>query len=176
MTRLRYATAGIALPLLLACQTLVPPPSADPPAALAEEVLEPATAVIPDLTGTWSARLRSIYRGVGALGLGASEGADIDYLRLTIDIEIQDGRLFYGTFHSQAPGAEDAPPQEIFGAIRSNGETAIYVTAAGRGTMYFGSGEEIEVCGGRGDADVMLAFCSRMRRAASVETSSNENP
>ena len=111
MTRLRCATAGIALPLLLACQTLVPPPSADPPAALAEEVLEPATAVIPDLTGTWSARLRSIYRGVGALALGASEGADIDYLRLTIDIEIQDGRLFYGTFHSQAPGAEDAPPK-----------------------------------------------------------------
>ena len=161
MVRLSHVMAGIAFPVLLACQTQAP--ASVSPAALAPETLE---VVIPDLTGAWTARLRSIYRGVGALGLGSSEGADIDYLRLTVDIEIQDGHLFYGTIRSQAAGAEDAPAQEVFGAIRSDGKTAIYVTSTGRGTMYFNSDDEIEVCGGRGDAEVMLAFCSPLRRTA----------
>ena len=65
MVRLRRVMAGIAFPVLLACQTQAP--ASVPPAALAPETLE---VVIPDLTGAWSARLRSIYRGVGALGLG----------------------------------------------------------------------------------------------------------
>ena len=168
MTRLRSFSALIAFPFLLACQTPAAPTG--PPAALAEEELA-SDARIPDLTGTWTARLRSIYRGVGELpgGLGATEGADIDYLRLTVEIEVQDGRLFYGTIRSQAPGAEADEPDEVFGAIRSDGKTAVYVTAEGRGTMYFNSGEEIEVCGGRGSEEVMLAFCSALKREVSAD-------
>lgn len=124
---------------------------------------------IPDLTGVWTARLRSIYQGVGPLGLGVSEGADIDYLRLTINVEIQDKRVFYGTIWSVAPDGAEAPSQEIFGAIHSSGETAVYLTRAGRGMMYISSPDEIEVCGGRGDEQVMLAFCGPLHRADAAE-------
>lgn len=161
MTGYRNFSALIAFLSLLGCQT--PAATGEPPAALAEEDMQ-SEVTIPDLTGTWSARLRSIYRGVGLGGQGASEGADIDYLRFTIEISVQDGRLFYGTSRSQAQGTEADPPQEVFGAIRSDGKSAIYITSTGRGTIYFISAEEMEVCGGRGSEEVMLAFCSLLQR------------
>lgn len=179
MTRYSLFWILFALPLASACQTQSQAPiqsampavsmAADDPANEGTWVDDPSADAtgIPDLTGIWTARLRSIYRGVGPLGLGISEGADIDYLRLTIDIEIQDGRLFYGTIRSQTQGDETGQSNEIFGAIRSDGKRAIYITREGRGEMTFMSDDEIEVCGGRGDADVMLAFCSPLRRAGS---------
>ena len=164
--------------LAAACQTaqVAPVSEAGPPAQLAAgemategvDTFNDASG-IPDLTGVWTARLRSIYKGVGPLGLGTAEGAEIDYLRLTIDVEIQDRRVFYGTIRSIAPGGEEAPPEEIFGAIHSNGETALYLTRAGRGVMYINSADDIEVCGGRGDKDVMLAFCGPLHRAKASE-------
>lgn len=172
LCRLVLLLAGLLLGA--ACQTaqVAPVSEAGPPAQLAAG--EMATggvdefddeSGIPDLTGVWTARLRSIYKGVGPLGLGSSEGAEIDYLRLTVVVEIQDKRVFYGTIRSVAPGGEETPPQEIFGAIHSNGETALYLTRAGRGVMHINSPDEIEVCGGRGDEDVMLAFCGPLHRA-----------
>jgi len=167
-----------ALLLAAACQTaqVAPVSEAAPPARLAAggmategvDEFDDASG-IPDLTGVWTARLRSIYKGVGPLGLGTSEGAEIDYLRLTVDVEIQDRRVFYGTIRSVAPDGEETPAQEIFGAIHSNGEMAVYLTRAGRGIMYIQSPDEIEVCGGRGDENVMLAFCGPLHRSATVE-------
>ena len=144
-----------------ACQTATTTQSAPPAAQNANVVERTADDSVPDLTGEWSARLRSIYRGT-VEGLPAGEaGADIDYLRVTVQIEIQDGRLFYGHFRA---GAADAPRQEVFGAIRSDHSVATYVTAEGRGLMYLNSPDEIEICGGRGDPDSMLAFCGPLRR------------
>ncbi len=161
------------LPFAAACQTpQLAPVSEASPASLAvadiDDDFEEASG-IPDLTGQWTARLRSIYQGIGPLGLGQSEGADIDYLRLVIDVEIQDKRVFYGTIRSSAAGTENAPAQEIFGAIHSSGEMAVYVTRAGRGIMYINSPDEIEVCGGRGDEGVMLAFCGPLHRSETAE-------
>ncbi len=170
---LRFVLLFAGLTLATACQTpqVVPVSEASPPAQMAAEVSDEFDddSGIPNLTGIWTARLRSIYQGVGPLGLGISEGADIDYLRLTIDVEIQDQRVFYGTIRSVAPDGAEAPAQEIFGAIHSSGETAIYLTRAGRGVMSINSPDEIEVCGGRGDEQVMLAFCGPLRRAEAAE-------
>lgn len=158
-----------ALTIAIACQS---PPTvgadAPGPARLAGDNVAPNdedAADVPDLSGLWTARLRSIYKGIGPLGLGSSAGADIDYLTLEIDVEIQSERVFYGTIRSVTRDGEQAPSEEIFGAIHSSGETAVYITRQGRGIMYLTSPEEIEVCGGRGDTDVMLAFCGPLHRA-----------
>jgi hypothetical protein len=152
-------TGLIAILLLLACQTAPPSVSA---AAKAIPIEDEATDLaVPDLTGKWSASLRSIYRGeIGNLDGGAS-GADIGSLRVTVFIEIQDGRVFYGHFQT---GGSEAPKEEVFGAIRSDGSVASYITEGGRGLMFVNSPDEIEICGGRGGSDVMLAFCSPLHR------------
>ena len=166
MDRIAPVILSLCLWVTLGCQTARTAPADAPPVAAASPVYELAgeefETRVRDLTGTWTANIRAIYRGESAsLPLG-SEGADIGYLRVTVNVEIQDGRVFYGTFHA---GDASAQTQEVFGAIRSDGELAHYVTANGRGVMYFRSDDALEICGGQGGDDFMLAYCSPLLRA-----------
>jgi len=144
----------------VACQA--PPATGDPvppPPAVGEggEVIPS----YPDLEGAWTAVMQAIFTGQGPHTLGsATDGPQLDYLRLTINIDVQDGRLFWGRISSVA--AEEP----VAGSIREGGRKAIYITRSGRGEMWLdpATPDQIEVCGGRGNAETMMALCGRLER------------
>ena len=117
----------------------------------------------PDLRGTWTAVLQSIYTGKGPHTLDPAGDAPLmDYLRLTIIIDVQTGRLFSGTIRS---AAEEEP---VVGAFRDGGRQALYITRTGRGQMWFDPVQPgvVEICGGRGTQETLLALCGQLERAS----------
>lgn len=146
--------------LLAGCQSSPASREPVPPMPSAPEAGTPI-ARYPDLTGTWTAVIRAIYTGEGPLPLGvASQDPTVDFLRLEIVIDVQQDQMFYGTIKS-------AEQEERFaGAIRENGREAIYITRSGRGHLWFDPEhpDVIEVCGGRGNPDTLMAVCGRIER------------
>lgn len=120
---------------------------------------EPA-ASYPDLRGTWTTEVRAIYSGEeGPHDFPVSEQPiNVASLRFRIEIEFQDGALFYGTVKSTGEA------ERLFGAIRSDGKEAVYTTPLGRGVMYVRSPDEIESCATRGTPRSLLATCNIMTR------------
>lgn len=138
----RGAAAGCAA-LLLACQSGAPP--------------EP---VYPDLRGTWTTEVRAVYSGEeGPHSFPVKDQPiNVAHLRFTVEIEFQDGPLFYGSVKSTGE------PERLFGAIRSDGREAVYTTPLGRGVFYLRDADEMESCATRGTPRSMLATCNILRR------------
>ena len=68
--------------------------------------------------------------------------------------------FFYGFISSLADR------QPVAGAFRDE-RHAIYVTRAGRGDLWLDplNPDVIEVCGGRGNSETLMATCGRMKRS-----------
>ena len=119
-----------------------------------------SAASYPDLRGTWTTVVRAIYSGEeGPHDFPVSEQPiNVASLRFRIEIEFQDGALFYGTVKSTGEA------ERLFGAIRSDGKEAVYTTPLGRGVMYLHSPDEIESCATRGTPRSLLATCNILTR------------
>jgi hypothetical protein len=139
----RHGAATGCTALLLACQTGAPP--------------EPT---YPDLRGTWTTEVRAIYSGEeGPHDFPVKDQPiNVATLHFTVQIEFQDGPLFYGTSESSGE------PERLFGAIRSDGREAVYTTPLGQGVFYLRAPDEIESCATRGTPRSMLATCNLLRR------------
>jgi hypothetical protein len=140
----RRGAAACCAALLLACQTSPSPP-------------EPT---YPDLTGTWTTDVRAIYSGEEGPHAFPVEDQPINVARLhfEVEIEFQDGPLFYGTARSTGEA------ERLFGAIRSDGREAVYTTSLGRGVFYMRGPDEMESCATRGTPSSLLATCNILRR------------
>jgi len=119
------------------------------------------TSSFPDLRGTWTTVVRAIYSGEeGPHDFPVSEQPiNVASLRFTIEIEFQEGALFYGTVKSTGES------ERLFGAIRSDGKEAVYTTSLGHGVLYLRSPDEIESCATRGTPRSLLATCNILTRA-----------
>ncbi len=143
----------------LACQSPPETGAPLPPLASAPGDGEVIPAY-PDIRGTWSAVLRGIRGGDAAALPESGDEIQLDYLRLTIEVDVQDGQLFYGTIHN---GQQE---QSFAGSFREGGREALYITREGRGQLWLdpATPDTIEICGGRGNPSLLLAVCGRMTR------------
>jgi hypothetical protein len=121
-----------------------------------------AAAPAPSLEGIWSGVSHAIYTGQAPPTFKAVDehGATVDSGPFSVEIQVQDGELFYGMLRSPAL----PEPEAIVGAIQSDGETAHYATRRAHGTLTLLDANTIEACQVRGDDSSMLAGCGRLRR------------
>ena len=156
---MRTWLCGLAF-VMLACQT----PTASGPSSAGDELMtdeEIQGADVPDLTGEWTGNIRAIYSGdEGPHAYDVvEEGVNIDSLRFTMNIEFQERRLFFGTV------ASTSAAERFVGAIRSDGEVAVYSTNRGSGVMHLLSADKIESCHTHGTEQSMFATCDFLTRA-----------
>lgn len=147
--------AWLSVCCLLACQT--PPEETPVPAA---RVLPPIEAPYPDLRGRWTTVVKAIYSGdEGPHDFPVrTQPINVASLHFAIEIEFQDGPLFYGTVKSTGE------VERMLGAIRSDGREAVYTTSLGHGVFRIRSADEMESCATRGTPRSLLATCNVLKR------------
>ena len=117
----------------------------------------------PDMTGSWQGEVRTVSSGEQVRSQVASGGAVIDTVNLTFTVSHQDGEAFIGESMSDAPGAEPVP---VWGAIRSTGQEAVFVTGnGGRGQLWFTSRAQFEFCFANQTPEAMSAYCAVLVKA-----------
>ena len=129
------------------------------PFAVAVAVAGAAQAVeYPQMTGVWSGEIRTVSSGSEVSAEVAKGGAVIQTLELTFTVSYQDGEVLMGESISNAPHAEAVP---VWGAIRSTGKEAVFVTGnGGRGQLWFTSPSRFEYCFANQTPEAMSAYCA----------------
>ncbi|MFT5690909.1 MAG: hypothetical protein ACI92E_000233 [Oceanicoccus sp.] len=96
----------------------------------------------PDMLGVWSGNVRIVSSGEDV----AQGGAVISNVDLTVTIEYQDGESFLGSSRA-ATTAKSQPSLTVWGAMRSTGEEAIFVSSDGsRGQLWMKAKDSFEYC------------------------------
>ncbi len=122
-------------------------------------------AEYPDMTGSWQGEVRTVASGEQVRAEVASGGAVIQTVNLTFTVSYQDGEVFIGESMSNQPGAEPVP---VWGAIRSTGREAVFVTGnGGRGQLWFNSPTRFEFCFANQTPEAMSAYCAVLDKAGS---------
>ncbi len=125
-----------------------------------------AQPAVPDLTGTWTGDFRTVIFGNNSHHPGEESVASpprIREIEFTIDVEGQDGRLFWG--HSWSDPATREP---FAGSLTADGRTAIAADTDGSMTMTVGDDGLMEVCyshSGLGPSGSIVVTCGSLTRA-----------
>lgn len=114
-------------------------------------------AEYPDMVGVWKGHLRTMNSGGGQVAQGGVVLAEVD---ATVTIEHQDGETFIGKVRLSNMG-KDEPSIRLWGAIRSNGQEAVFIGGNGaRGPIWFLDENSYEFCNTDLSNDgVMTAYC-----------------
>jgi len=125
----------------------------------------PASAVeYPDMVGAWSGHVRVVSSGTNVSDQVASGGAVLSELELTVTIDYQEGETFIGKSRASTTPREQASTP-VWGAIRSTGDEAMFVTAAGgRGHLWLKQRNEFEYCITNLEETVITAYCGILNR------------
>lgn len=116
----------------------------------------------PDMTGTWSGSVRTVSSGEEVRGEVARGGALLQEVDLRVTVDYQDGEVFIGESSSSAPNSRPVP---VWGAIRSTGQEAVFVTGnGGRGQLWFNSATEFEFCFANQTPEQMAAYCATLSK------------
>lgn len=115
-------------------------------------------ASYPDMTGIWTGEIRTVSSGEQVSTQVAKGGAVIQTLELAFTVDYQDGEVFMGESLSNASDAVAVP---VWGAIRSTGTEAVFITAnGGRGQLWFTSPGRFEYCFANQTPQAMSAYCA----------------
>jgi len=121
-----------------------------------------SAAEYPDMVGLWSGDVRTVSSGEQVRNQVARGGGLIEQVKLSFSVDYQDDEVFMGTSKSNAPGAEATP---VWGAIRSTGTQAVFVTSnGGRGQVWFKSATEFEYCFANQTPEAMSAHCAVLKK------------
>lgn len=132
-------------------------------AAVGTALAEPAT---PDLKGTWTGPFRTVIFGHNAHHPGeetVQSPPRIREIEFTIDIEGQDGELFWG--HSWSDPATKEP---FAGSITPDGKTAIAADTDGSLTLTLTAESRMDACyshTGLGPSGSIVASCGKLTRS-----------
>ncbi|MEQ8861642.1 MAG: hypothetical protein RIC56_23620 [Pseudomonadales bacterium] len=119
-------------------------------------------AEYPNMEGTWSGSVRTVSSGEEVQSQVARGGAVIQRVDLTFMVSYQDGEVFTGETRSSAA---NAVPLSVWGAIRSTGREAVFVTGnGGRGQLWFSSPTEFEYCYANQTQEQMSAYCAVLQK------------
>ena len=117
------------------------------------------------MTGVWSGEIRTVSSGEQVSSQVARGGAVIQDLELSFTVNYQDGEVFMGESLSNAA---DAVPAPVWGAIRSTGREAVFVTGnGGRGQLWFTSPTRFEFCFANQTPEAMSAYCAVLDKQSS---------
>jgi hypothetical protein len=112
----------------------------------------------PDMVGLWAGEVQTVSSGEQVSSQVARGGAVIETIHLEFTVSYQDGEVFIGESLSSAAGAEPVP---VWGAIRSTGTQAVFVTdGGGRGQLWFNSPSRFEFCFANQTPEQMSAYCA----------------
>ena len=112
----------------------------------------------PNMVGLWAGDVRTVSSGEQVSSQVARGGAVIETIHLEFTVSYQDGEAFIGESMSSAPGSEPVP---VWGAIRSTGTQAVFVTGGGgRGQLWFTSPDRFEYCFANQTPEQMSAYCA----------------
>lgn len=110
----------------------------------------------PDMVGVWKADLRTI----SSSGEVARGGMVVSEVTATVTIDFQDREVFLGKVRLSSMGKND-PSVKMWGAIRSNGEEAMFIGDDGtRGPIWFKDEKTYEFCvTNLSDDGAMMGYC-----------------
>ncbi len=115
-------------------------------------------AEYPNMEGAWMGIVRTVSSGEEVRSQVARGGAVIQEVELTFTVTYQDGEVFTGETRSTAA---NSVPLSVWGAIRSTGREAVFVTSnGGRGQLWFSSPTEFEYCYANLTQEQMSAYCA----------------
>lgn len=115
-------------------------------------------AEYPDMVGVWSGTVRTVSSGEEVRNQVARGGAVIAQVDLTFTVDYQDQEVFTGESRSSSANAVPLP---VWGAIRSTGQEAVFVTGnGGRGQLWFSSPKSFEYCFANLTQEQMSAYCA----------------
>lgn len=119
-------------------------------------------AEYPDMVGVWSGTVRTVSSGEEVRSQVARGGAVIEEVNLTFTVSYQDQEVFTGESSSSAANSVPLP---VWGAIRSTGREAVFVTGnGGRGQLWFSSPTAFEYCYANLTPEQMSAFCAVLNK------------
>ena len=112
----------------------------------------------PNMEGVWGGTVSIVSSGDQVRAQVAQGGAVIQRTELKLTVSYQDQEVFMGESMSDAPGAQPVP---VWGAIRSTGKEAVFVTAnGGRGNVWFITPRQFEFCFANQTPEQMSAYCA----------------
>lgn len=121
-----------------------------------------AAAEYPDMRGLWTGAVRTVSSGEQVRTQVARGGAVIQDVRIDFKVSYQDGEVFIGESKSNLPRAESVP---VWGAIRSTGREAVFVTGnGGRGQLWFSEPTQFEFCFANQTQEQMSAYCAVLQK------------
>ena len=110
------------------------------------------------MEGAWVGGVRTVSSGEQVSSQVAKGGAVIQDIVLTFTVNYQDGEVFMGESLSNVA---DAVPVPVWGAIRSTGREAVFVTGnGGRGQLWFTSPTRFEFCFANQTPEAMSSYCA----------------
>ncbi len=118
----------------------------------------------PNMVGTWKGHIRVMSSGSDVADQVAQGGAVLSEIDLRVIFEHQDGETFIGKSRSSTTPRNE-PSTPIWGALRSTGDEALFVTGGGgRGHLWLKSANEFEYCITNLEEIVITAYCGMMKR------------
>ena len=119
-------------------------------------------AEYPSMEGNWIGSVRTVSMGEQVRDQVARGGALIEEVELTFSVSYQDREVFIGESKSNAADAQAIP---VWGAIRSTGKEAVFVTAdGGRGQIWFSSPTTFEYCFANNTPAQMSSHCAVLEK------------
>jgi hypothetical protein len=118
----------------------------------------------PNMVGVWKGHVRTVSSGSGVAGQVARGGAVISEIDLTVTFDHQDGETFIGKSRSSAQ-SRDQPSVPVWGAIRSTGTEAKFITGSGgRGDIWLMGPGKFEYCITNLLEGVITAYCGVLEK------------
>ena len=118
----------------------------------------------PDMVGAWSGQVRVISSGENVSDQVAFGGAVLSEQIITVTINYQEGETFIGNSRSSVT-PRGQPSTAVWGALRSTGDEALFVTAGGgRGHLWFRGRDSFEYCITNLEESVITAYCGILTR------------
>ncbi len=131
-------------------------------------ILSPTTVFnaqsYPDMTGVWSGHVRTVQSGGLERDRLAAGGAIIGDLDLELNITFQDSEVFIGTTRTSNMSSDDEGIH-VWGSIRSNGNTALFIDSTeGHGQLWFAGESNFEYCYTRLNDTGIMSYCGVLSR------------
>jgi len=118
----------------------------------------------PNMVGTWVGNVRIVSSGAAVANQVVRGGAVITEVELRVTFDHQEGETFIGSSRaSNTPKNQASTP--VWGALRSTGDEAMFVTAdGGRGHFWLRGDNEVEYCITNLRESIITAYCAIIRR------------
>ena len=118
----------------------------------------------PDMIGIWKGHIRVVSSGAAVADQVARGGAVLSEVDAIVNIDFQEGESFIGKSRAaQTPKTQ--PSTAVWGALRSNGKEASFVTSdGGRGQLWMQSENSFEYCITNLQESVFTAYCGILKK------------